>query len=111
METDLLYRRRKSMMHNHARADANWRHCTAKVRGVGFFSRHIQDKTTQRVNLTRLLERMKTVHEEDREELENAIKKSRDRLHNVRPRSPEETNFVIPDPEEASWKPVSILLR
>ena len=104
----LLYRRRASAMNTHDtdRAEANWSHCTAKVRSIGFFSRHVHDKTTQRVNLLRLLERMKTMHEDDKAELENTIKESINRIHTMRPRSAEADDFKIPNPEEASWKPV-----
>ena len=104
----LLYRRRVSAMNPHDtdRAEANWSHCTAKVRSIGFFSRHVHDKTTQRVNLLRLLDRMKTMHEDDKADLENAMKESIDRIHTMRPRSAEADDFKVPDPEEASWKPV-----
>ena len=107
LKTPLLMSRRTSLVHNHDRAEVNWQHCTAKVRSIGFFSRHVQDKCTQRVNLTRLLERMKTVHEEDKEELEKALKESTDRIHTMRPPSPEQEEEAIPCPEEPTWKPVS----
>lgn len=106
----ILYRRRASAVNTHDtdRAEANWSHCTAKIRSIGFFLRHVQDKTTQRINLMRLLERMKILHQEDKEDLEHALKESIDRIHTIRPRSPEAEDFKIPNPEEASWKPVSI---
>ena len=113
----LLFRHRYSLIHDgkpliyndhhdHERAGAHWQHCVAKVRSIGFFSRHIQDKHSQRVNLTRLLERMRTIHEEDKEELERVLKDSINRIHTMRPPSPKQEVDVIPCPEEPTWKPV-----
>ena len=46
------------------------------------------------------------MHEDDKAELENTIKESINRIHTMRPRSAEADDFKIPNPEEASWKPV-----
>ena len=105
--------RKSSLVHNHERAEANWGHAAHKTKAVGFFARHMSDRSNQREILSQFIARMKNQKQADKHELDKAKKVyehsegSRTLITTLRPPSPVQTTRPIPSPDGPAWKQVS----
>ncbi|KAL4236813.1 hypothetical protein ACF0H5_005200 [Mactra antiquata] len=90
--SDVGTERRESVIHNSERANMNWKHAKAKTLTIGFFGRHVLNKSEQRQILVNFMDRMKTQSEADSVELsqkleEYTIAEKPSNITTMRPRS------------------------
>ncbi|XP_060606229.1 uncharacterized protein LOC132758570 [Ruditapes philippinarum] len=85
----------------------HWHQTKAKAVALGFFCRHVSDKSKQREVLTSFMEKMKNRMKNDKDELSRKLQEYTinecPSLHTIRPKSPPQSTRKIPYPDVPTY--------